>query len=460
MEEALAWAPQNPHNWTSYAIVLNAGQRVRDAINALWEARDRFPWDPFIRSELGRLLRENGDLAASADVLREAIGQFPGNVVLPSGLAETLRAMERFQEARKVYEQTCKDFPNNAYCLRGLADLLIDLKELEEAERLYRESMRIAPRDEYARSGLARVLSIRSARTRDVSLRDEARRLLAELADAGNQDAIRRVQVFDGQWERATKDPTITFRRESGDQQPQEPPAPNDRAIQEMSAAERLGRAMIALWQAERGEDAGSRSSHCEHALALLDVPEDKTDDDLLTAFVETRGLVLLASGDAQKALAYFENQIRHYGRGGWIGLQLMGKRARTALGAPQEAGENAEAPCSQSTRFALHVAQVIQTLSASPPEAEVRKLLKTLYPEAAKLAARVQPDSEGGLSVQNGGEMLGVFLQMRWFRPAGIQSAGDLDRSDALQAVVERINTTRIDTFDVISNSTLALAA
>jgi hypothetical protein len=55
---------------------------------------------------------------------------------------------------------------------------------------------------------------------------------------------------------------------------------------------------------------------------------------------------------------------------------------------------------------------------------------------------------------------MLGAFLQTRWFRPAGIQSTEDFDRPDALNAVIERINHTRTDTFDVISNSSLAIAA
>lgn len=232
------------------------------------------------------------------------------------------------------------------------------------------------------------------------------------------------------------------------------------RRVRDMSLAERLGRSMITLWQAERAEDAPLRSSLSAHATALLEVPEAQIEDDLLAAFVETRGLILLASGDAPRALAYFEEQIRHYGRGGWIGIQLGDQRARIALGVPKDADDTVEAPSSQSARFALHVARVIQTLAATPQESEVRKLLKTFYPDAAKFAARAQPDAEGGLSIESGAKMLGAFLQTRWFRPAGIQSPEDLDRPGALHAVIERINNTRTDTFDVISNSTLAIAA
>ena len=227
-----------------------------------------------------------------------------------------------------------------------------------------------------------------------------------------------------------------------------------------MSVAERLGRAMILLWQAERATDATVRSSLCTPATALLDLSEDKIDDDLLAAFVETRGLVLLASGDARRALDYFQEQIRRYGRGGWIGIRLGEQRARILLNEPGDADDTLEAPSSESARFALHVARVIQALAASPQESEVRDLLKSLYPRAANYAARVRPDDQGGLAIESGAEMLAAFLQTRWFRPAGVQSAEDLDRPEALHAVIKCIHNTRTDTFDVISNSTMALAA
>jgi tetratricopeptide (TPR) repeat protein len=494
IEEALEWAPWNPHNWTSYAIVLCAAHRAADAINALWKARQRFPWNPIVRNELGRILRASGDLPAAQGVLREAVSHFPFNVVARHSLAavlieldrfddacavyrqacsdfpdqqisrnllaETLHHMGRFDEAREVYEKTSREFSNDIVCLTGWADVLIDVNRIDAAESIYLRALEIDNHNPYARGGLARVFSLRSARNRDEELRDEAKRILRELADEGNQDARSRLRDFDDQWERATTDTSVTFRRETRDRQPQARRTPHGRTIAEMSVAERLGRAMITLWQAERAEDAALRSSLCAHATELLEVPEDEIDDDLLAAFVETRGLVFLASGDARRALTYFEEQIHHYGRGGWIGIQLGDQRARIVLGVPKDADDTVEAPSSQSARFALYVARVIQILSASPQESEVRDLLKTLYPRAADYAARAQPDAEGGLSIESGAEMLGAFLQTRWFRPAGIQSAADLERPDVLHTVVERINTTRTDTFDAISNSAMALAA
>jgi len=260
-------------------------------------------------------------------------------------------------------------------------------------------------------------------------------------------------------WELGAANSSANFRHESEDRQPLARQKQQERVVTEMSVAERLGRAMIALWQAERTEDVPLRTSLCVNANALLDMPEDKIDDDLLAAFVETRGLILLASGDAQRALAYFEAQISHYGRGGWIGIRLGEQRARILLGEPGDADDTTESS-SQSARFALHVAQVILALSASSQESVVRGLLQSLYPEAAMFAARPKPDKEGKVSFESGAEMLGAFLQTRWFRPAGIESANDMESPDVLHAVMERIKNTRIDTFDVISNSTLALAA
>lgn len=132
---------------------------------------------------------------------------------------------------------------------------------------------------------------------------------------------------------------------------------------------------MIALWQAERAEDKALRDSLCTHATELLDVPNERIDDELLAAFVETRGLVLLASGDARLALAYLEEQIHHFGRGGWIGIQLGGERARIVLGLPSDADDTIEAPSSQSARFALHVARVIGTLSRAAQQASAPAL-------------------------------------------------------------------------------------
>ena len=124
MEEALAWEPLNPRNWTSYAGVLTAAKRTDQALRTLWHARYRFPWNAVIRNELGRLLRETGDLPTSQAVLREAVAQFPDNVVSRTSLAETLRALDKLDEARQLLEEARRDFAGDVVCRTSLGDLL------------------------------------------------------------------------------------------------------------------------------------------------------------------------------------------------------------------------------------------------------------------------------------------------------------------------------------------------
>ena len=294
---------------------------------------------------------------------------------------------------------------------------------------------------------------------RDEELRGEAVRILQDLAYEGDQIAKSMLKDLGNQSQKTPSELAAALKRESGTQRVQSDRARNGRSPSEMSIAERLGRAMILLWQAERADDPIQRCSGCAEALELLNFPEANIDDDLLAAFVETRGLVLLASGDARMALTYFQDQAHHYGRGGWIGVQLGGERARIVLGLPSDADDTVEAPSSRTARFALSVARVIHALSSAPQESAIRHLLKTLYSKAADFASHAQSNAGGKLVIENGEGMLGTFLQTRWFRPAGIQSADDLDQPSRLSTVVNFIKNTRIDTFDVLSNSTLMIA-
>ena len=81
LNECIQWQPYNPYNYTVISRVLWAANRRRDAIDNLWNARQRFPWNPVVRNELGRLLREDGDLTAALGVFREAAAHFPDNVI-------------------------------------------------------------------------------------------------------------------------------------------------------------------------------------------------------------------------------------------------------------------------------------------------------------------------------------------------------------------------------------------
>lgn len=70
LNECIQWQPYNPYNYTVISRVLWAANRRRDAIDNLWNARLRFPGNPVVRNELGKRLREAGDLAAALGVFR------------------------------------------------------------------------------------------------------------------------------------------------------------------------------------------------------------------------------------------------------------------------------------------------------------------------------------------------------------------------------------------------------
>jgi hypothetical protein len=231
-----------------------------------------------------------------------------------------------------------------------------------------------------------------------------------------------------------------------------------------MSVAERLGRAMIALWQAERTSHLERRNQLCVDAHQLLDL-SDAEAGELLTGFVETRGLVLLAKGDAGSALNYFTEQIRRYGRGGWIGVRLGEQRARLMLGQTVDFLADESLFDSRSARFTIQVSNVIRLLNANGSEQEVGDILCNLYPNAASLAEHWAKASDEGSSNPAdtsvfGSGMIAAFIRSRWFRPAGVSSAEDLVNAENRGRVIREIRRTQNDTFDVLASAAVSFAA
>jgi tetratricopeptide (TPR) repeat protein len=297
IKEAMDWEPYEPRNWTVYARTLWQAEKHDEALSVLWQAKQRFPWNPFCRNDLGARLQDMGDTEAS----------------------------------KAVYRETSIHLPDDVVCRNALANLLIQLDELDEAERVLQEARQIDSADDYSRNLsrnlLAEAWFVKSARTNDTSLRERARALLEESARTLDSRAIQTLHTFDRWWSHAVQQGgSRFFGKEIGEKRALA------RSIADMSPAERLGRAMIALQQAERAISNDERNQHCHWADKLLALPDTEAGD-LLPPLVETRGLVLLARRDVVAAHRYFIDQVERYGRANWIGVRLGLERAGLLLG-------------------------------------------------------------------------------------------------------------------------------
>ena len=467
VKEALDWDRRDPKSWTIYAQTLTAAKCEDDALRTLWHARYRFPWDNYIRNELGRLLRETGDFTTSAAVLHEAASHFPNDDVCRNSLSETLRAMGQQDEARTVLQETRRRFPSDIFCRTSLGNLLLDANELDASEAVFREAIGIDSRNPFARTGIAKVWFVRSAQMNNERLREQSRRLLEEVAADGDQVARSRLSHFDDWWAKGAA-LGAAFRPENVETTEPRKITPKQRRIEDMSPVEQLGRSLVALWQAERADDTAERDRLCNLALRLLDVPENQMGE-LLTGFVETRGLVYLARGEAEAALGYFTDQIERLGRGGWIGVRLGEIRARIALGETPDVEAESALFDSGHARFIFHVAEVIVRLAHDDStHQELARLLKELYPRAEKMAAaeaheektEADEEHEAAKTAKNTSEALAQFIHARWFQPAQIHSKSDLDDADALGRLASQIEKSRKDTLDLLTDLVPALAA
>ena len=251
-EEAVAWDEDNPHNWTVLARCLwSRGLRAqksghahaaeadcREAIDTLWTARFRFWWNAYVRTELGRLHRDAGDVITAEAIYREAVNEFPENPACRCGLAE-VRASQGFTgEAEQIYRAIAPQFPANVYWRTGLADILFN----------------------------------RSIRNRDERSREEARALFQEAAELRESYARFRLKGFDQRWERLASQPQplmVALEEETSESFALPQPAPS-----EMRPAQRLGRALLLQWQAPRAESAGERERLFVEAATLLNLPD------------------------------------------------------------------------------------------------------------------------------------------------------------------------------------------
>lgn len=116
-EESVEWDPNHDFCWTALGRALwSRGRRaysagdieegkidLRAAIDLLWKARLRFPWNGHMRTELAKIVRASGDLETAEAIYREAVAEFPEDPWCLTGLADVL--LQRSRESSNASQR-------------------------------------------------------------------------------------------------------------------------------------------------------------------------------------------------------------------------------------------------------------------------------------------------------------------------------------------------------------------
>jgi tetratricopeptide (TPR) repeat protein len=498
------WSPQVFGTWMTYAKALKRSGRPRQATDVLWKARQRFPSNVNIRCQLGAYLRDEKDLETSEAVLREAVSQFPSSLQCRSELALTLRYLNKKDEAHEIWSDNLRCDPTHEHSINACADMLekaemwdecVEFYQTSYANSMTKENYRTTQHYRIAISGLYFAKVSKSVSNKDENLREEARKLLLGLVEGGSKRAPEVLATLDTEWADAVAGKHVKFKR------PYYPPKQSNRKSREheiheneyvinsagyelqdddssthetdstarvdqpvigaerpknqrqptdMIPAERLGRAILAIWKAGRTEDADAKAKLCASADDFLHGINEKAIPELYSAIVETRGLVYIAAGQHQQALLYFMEQIELYGRGNWVGILDGEARARLMLGMPVDTNEEKH-PASAGERLAVLARRVCFALQTTPVE-QFRDLLKELY-TLAKSMPFLKEKGEVGIEKQ----MLPGFVLARWFEPAGVKTDADLDQATTLKTLEKNIQRSRSDSLDVMKYASKA---
>jgi tetratricopeptide (TPR) repeat protein len=439
VNEALLWEENNPRNrvvlaqclWTSgrQKITYNthAGEKdCREAIDTLWIARFDFPMNSVVRNELARLHRDAGDLVTAEAIYREAI----------------------------------LEFPNEPHCRDGLATILKNQNKIVEAEQINRESLALFPNDFFCRHSLAVILFYRSAETGNVVEKEESRQLFLEAAKLGNHKSRTWFAGFEAGWQRQAKsqqgfDETTNVEREADESIALHLPT-----LDEMSPAQRLGRALLLQWQARHAESAGERERFFAEAETLLALPDELTGEckDL---FLEARGFLLLARDRTAEARTYFEQQLAATAPHRPLGLRLGFAEARARLGETLSDKEETELSSFGPEGSILPlVLKVVRLLESTTSDNTLRDLLLGLYPRVLDLAG--MPASELGEEYEPANlatrthqpkpadAQMAQILLASVFRPANINTAADFQVADAIPRIRASLKSHRDDIFPV----------
>lgn len=127
------------------------------ALSWLSLARRHDPWEAYIWTEETEILLAMGRVDDAIRVAWEATDRFPDDKVTYNTLANVLHIKGNLDDAEVQYRLTIRRFPDDVVAYAGLAEVLRAKGRLDDAEAQYRLTVDRFPKDGRARIGLANV---------------------------------------------------------------------------------------------------------------------------------------------------------------------------------------------------------------------------------------------------------------------------------------------------------------
>ena len=412
-EEALAWERNNAQNWVVLAQCYwergcqeGSAADYQVALDLLWEARLRFPWNPFVRCELARMYLSR-DIKMAIALYQETVEHFPNNVVTRTGLGNALIAGGRLPEAIALYQETVKRFPNDVWARNGLAEALKAADRLPEAIALYQETVKRFPNDVWARNGLAEAL-IAAGRLPEAIDKLEntvksfpnniiARNLLSKaLKDnvqqkttrPSDQDSASKTEFLDTEAEHAEPPKTIVAPFQSAEPFPA---SLSSASPDNILPAQRIGRALSLMHQARTQKDEAKRKELFDQTKEMLNHPPELMGE-CRPAFVEAHGFLLLARGLAEEARGFFMRELQAWGTRPPLGLSLGLVEAKLRLGLDVSEEEEGNL-IALGPEGGVLVVVVRILVSLATDDEELSHLLQRIYPQVRNIISSNKKD-------------------------------------------------------------------
>jgi hypothetical protein len=154
---------------------------------------------------------------------------------------------------------------------------------------------------------------------------------------------------------------------------------------------------------------------------------DDSLTGECSTAFIEARGLLLMARDEFQQARQYFEEQLRLAAPRRPLGLRLGLLDARQRLGEPLDgADDDLLDELGQDAGLLVTVLRIVRLLQTQGDQELLRRLMLDIFPRVRELAAQLPGECDEGHEDASPDRMLAGLLHKQFFQQVGIECEAD----------------------------------